>query len=251
MFGLKPKTVHYWYKEEISDYRKDIAAGKWGEKKIQVIDKTSGEVTKEKPVPIAKAENFGSHMTIDEKQIGKKMYTIMTNAQSGKIALLAQTMKPEELKQVMEHYLPHVLEDVKSVSCDMSPSYKKLCKDIFPNTQLVIDKFHVIKHLLDALQQVRKQLKTQYINQETILVKSDTDEQQTHWSYIELLERSRYILFKMQDEWEEDELEIMQQLFYRFPILETAYRLTQKLRLWYQGKNIGKSMDKIEQELYN
>ena len=251
MFGLKPKTVHYWYKEEISDYRKDIAAGKWGEKKIQVIDKISGEVTKEKPVPIAKAENFGSHMTIDEKQIGKKMYTIMTNAQSGKIALLAQTMKPEELKQVMEHYLPHVLEDVKSVSCDMSPSYKKLCKDIFPNTQLVIDKFHVIKHLLDALQQVRKQLKTQYINQETILVKSDTDEQQTHWSYIELLERSRYILFKMQDEWEEDELEIMQQLFYRFPILETAYRLTQKLRLWYQGKNIGKSMDKIEQELYN
>jgi len=251
MFGLKPKTVHYWYKEEISDYRKDIAAGKWGEKKIQVIDKTSGEVTKEKPVPIAKAENFGSHMTIDEKQIGKKMYTIMTNAQSGKIALLAQTMKPEELKQVMEHYLPHVLEDVKSVSCDMSPSYKKLCKDIFPNTQLVIDKFHVIKHLLDALQQVRKQLKTQYINQETILVKSYTDEQQTHWSYIELLERSRYILFKMQDEWEEDELEIMQQLFYRFPILETAYRLTQKLRLWYQGKNIGKSMDKIEQELYN
>ncbi|MBK7099065.1 MAG: transposase [Sphingobacteriales bacterium] len=50
------------------------------------------------------------------------------------------------------------------------------------------------------------------------------------------MERSRYILFKMQDEWEEDELEIMQQLFYRFPILETAYRITQKLRLWYQEK---------------
>ncbi|MBK7099066.1 MAG: transposase [Sphingobacteriales bacterium] len=39
----------------------------------------------------------------------------------------------------------------------------------FPNTQLVIDKFHVIKHLLDALQQVRKQLKTQYINQKQFL----------------------------------------------------------------------------------
>ena len=56
----------------------------------------------------------------------------MTNAQSGKIALLAQTMKPEELKQVMEHYLPHVLEDVKSVSCDMSPSYKNYAKTFFP-----------------------------------------------------------------------------------------------------------------------
>ncbi|MCO5290372.1 MAG: hypothetical protein M9959_01395 [Chitinophagaceae bacterium] len=31
-----------------------------------------------------KAENFGSHMTIDEKQIGKKMYTIMTRPNQGK-----------------------------------------------------------------------------------------------------------------------------------------------------------------------
>jgi transposase len=251
MFGLKPKTVHYWYKEEISDYRRDIAAGRWGTVSIKVVDKTSGEVVKEKPVPIAKAENFGSHMTIDEKQIGKKMYTILTNAKSGKIALLAQTMKPEELKQVMQAHLPQVLEEIKSVSCDMSPSYKKFCKEVFPNTQLVIDKFHVIKHLLDALQQVRKQLKTQYLNQENILAQSDTAEQQIHWSYIELLERSRYILFKMQPEWEEDEREMMQQLFNRFPVLETAYQLTQKLRLWYNGKNIGKSMDRLEQELYN
>lgn len=160
-------------------------------------------------------------------------------------------MKPEELKQVMQAHLPQVLEEIKSVSCDMSPSYKKFCKEVFPNTQLVIDKFHVIKHLLDALQQVRKQLKTQYLNQENILAQSDTAEQQTHWSYIELLERSRYILFKMQPEWEEDEREMMQQLFDRFPVLETAYQLTQKLRLWYNGKNIGKSMGRLEQELYN
>ena len=86
------------------------------------------------------------------------------------------------------------------------------------------------------LQQVRKQLKTQYINQETILVKSDTDEQQTHWSYIELLERSPIFFSKYKDEWEEDELEIMQQLFYRFPILETAYQLTQKAEVVVSGK---------------
>ena len=251
MFGLKPKTVHYWYKEELSDYRRDIAAGKWGLKKITIIDKTSGEVLKEKPIPIAKAENFGTHMTIDEKQISKKMYTIMTNTKTGKIALLVPTLKTEELKEVMEMYLPEVLEQIKSVSCDMSPSYKKFCKENFPNTQLVIDKFHVIKHLMDALQQVRKQIKTQYLNFETTLVRSDTEAQYTHWSYIELLERSRYIFFKMQPEWEEDENEMMHQLFERFPVLETAYQLTQKLRLWYNGKNIGKSIDRLEQQLYN
>ena len=98
MFGIKPKTLHYWYKEILSGYRPDVAAGRWGEKKITVVDKDTGEVLKEKPVPIAKAENFGSHMAIDEKQIGKKMYTIMTNPKTGKIAFLAQTPKGRRAK---------------------------------------------------------------------------------------------------------------------------------------------------------
>ncbi len=128
MFSIKPKTLHYWYKENLSGYKQDVQAGRWGEKKILVVNKDTGEVVKERPVPIAKPENFGSHMTIDEKQIGKKMYTIMTNAGTGKIALLAQSMKPEELKQAVENYLSQKTAEVKSVSCDMSPSYKKFCK---------------------------------------------------------------------------------------------------------------------------
>jgi len=43
----------------------------------------------------------------------------MTNAQTGKIAFLAQTMKPEELKQAIGNYLLEKARDVKSVSCDM------------------------------------------------------------------------------------------------------------------------------------
>jgi len=254
MFGIKPKTLHYWYREELSGYKQDTAAGKWGEKKIQVPDKDSGEVVKQIPVPIAKAENFGSHMTIDEKQIGKKMYTIMTNAKTGKIAFLAQTMKPEELKQAMDNYLSEKKADVKSISCDMSPSYKKFCKDVFPNTRLVIDKFHVIKHLMDALQQVRKQLKTKCLTSDKTLANQSGEgfaEQQKAWTDIELLERSRYTLCKMYPDWEDDEKEMMEHLFKSYPVLNTAYELTQKLRVWYNGRNIGKHIDALERELYN
>ena len=61
MFSIKPKTLHYWYKEDLSGYKQDIASGKWGTKTIAVeVDKDSGEILKEKPVPIAKAENVGS-----------------------------------------------------------------------------------------------------------------------------------------------------------------------------------------------
>ena len=89
MFSIKPKTLHYWYKEILSGYKQDVEEGRWCEKKITIVDKDTGEILKEKAVSIGKSENFGSHMTIDEKQIGKKMYTLMTNANTGKIAFLA------------------------------------------------------------------------------------------------------------------------------------------------------------------
>ena len=253
MFGLKPKTLHYWYKENLSGYRQAVVSGRWGGKKITAVDKDTGEVLKEKPVPIAKPENFGSHMTIDEKQIGKKMYTLMTNSETGKIAFLAQTMKPEDLKQAMGNYLSEKVGEVKSVSCDMSPSFKKFCKEMFPNTQLVVDKFHVIKHLMDALNHVRKQIKTQCINDTKTLLaptKDDNSGQESPWTDVELLERSRYILCKMQSDWEEDETEIMNHLFPKFPVLQKSYELTQKLRHWYNGKNIGKHILSIERELF-
>lgn len=253
MFGIKPKTLHYWYKEELSGYKQDVKAGNWGDKKIQVVDEDTGEIKKEKPVPIAKSENMGSHMTLDEKQIGKKMYTIMTNSKTGKIAFLAQTMKPVELKQAVENYLSEKTGEVKSVSCDMSPSYKKFAKDVFLNTQLVIDKFHVIKHLMDALQQVRKLLKTQCLTSIETIVKQticDNAGQEKTWTDIELLERSRYILYKMETDWEDDEKEIMTYLFNNYPVLKTTYELTQKLRQWYNGINIGKHILQIEKELY-
>lgn len=253
MFSIKPKTLHYWYKEHLSGYKQDVAAGLWGEKKITISDEDTGEIVKERPVPIAKPENFGSYMTIDEKQIGKKMYTIMTNAKTGKIAFLAQTMKPEELEQAVDNYLSAKVSEVKSVSCDMSPSYKKFCKQVFPNTRLVVDKFHVIKHLMDALQQVRKQLKTQCLtSNKTLINQQEGDQEQNRaWTDIELLERSRYILCKMQMDWDDDEKEMMDHLFDSFPVLQSAYQLTQKLRLWYNGRNIGKNINSLENELNN
>ena len=42
----------------------------------------------------------------------------MTNAQTGKIALLAPTMKPDELAAAIDEYLGPKKEAVKSVSLD-------------------------------------------------------------------------------------------------------------------------------------
>ena len=104
---------------------------------------------------------------------------------------------------------------------------------------------------MDALQQVRKQLKTQCINKENTITASNDREQEKIWTDIELLERSRYILFKMAPDWEEDETAIMDNLFTKYPVLQSTYELTQKLRLWYNVRNIGKHTNLLEKELYN
>ena len=46
----------------------------------------------EKSVPVLKPENFGEQMSVDEKMIDEGFYTVMTNRETGKIALLAETL---------------------------------------------------------------------------------------------------------------------------------------------------------------
>jgi len=56
------------------------------------------------PVPILKPDNIGSHMAIDEKHIDGEYYTILSNQQSGKIALLAQTTKALYITEILKPY---------------------------------------------------------------------------------------------------------------------------------------------------
>lgn len=250
MFGVKPKTLHHWYKSQLSGYEQAVKAGTWGDKSIKILDGPTGEILEQKAVPIAKPENMGSYMAIDEKQVGKKMYTLITNIGTGKIAFMAQSIKPSELAQAIHEYLGATLGAVRSMSCDMAASFIKLSKEVFLNADLVIDKFHVVKHLMDALQQVRRELKTECLNKGTNVPKKagpvDESEEDRIWSDAEMLERSRYVLVRPETEWEEQEKEMMGDLFKKHPVLKTAHSLTQDLRKWYDKSNVGRRKRDIE-----
>lgn len=250
MFGIKPRTLYNWYKFQLCGYPEKVKSGSWGEKTIKIADSSTGEVIKEKPVYIAKSENVGAKMTIDEKMIGKKMYTVMTNLTSGKIAFIAQSQNGEEIKQAVTSYLSDRLQEVTSVSSDMNATYKRISKELFPNACVVVDKFHVISHVLDALQQVRKSIKTWIINEGQ--ENSQTEKAPIKdLSELEYLERARYILFKRSYNWEEEEKAIIDYLVMRYPILDTAVTLTEKIRNWYDKRHVGKDLDYVERDLYD
>jgi transposase len=105
-------------------------------------------------VPILSIEEMGKDMAIDEKQIGAEMHTVLSNRQTGKIALLARSIRVKELVKLLPKFDLKGF-DVKSITRDLSPSYDWFCRQAFCNSLHVADKFHIIKHLLDACQDVR------------------------------------------------------------------------------------------------
>ena len=82
-------TSGFW-NEEVQDlhYKNDI--------KI-----TRGKGVEKIHVPILKAENIGKNMAVDEKQIGEEMHTILSNRDTGKIAMIATSITSSVLTKAI------------------------------------------------------------------------------------------------------------------------------------------------------
>ena len=246
---LGTKQLNYWYKEHLSHYNFDTKTGKWNGDKIALeVDVSTGEVLKEKVVVIVKPENMGTKMAIDDKQIGKDVFTILTNQESQKIALMVESIKADELLASMQ-LLGNQNDKVQSISCDMAPSYLKLCREVWPKATLVIDKFHVIKYVYDAVQELRMEEKKQVLAQ----MPKGKQKQKSHelFSDLELLQRSRNLLNKQKINLGEAQKQIMEQIFDKFPKIKQGYDLAQEFRSWYDKSNCGMAEMAIERGLFN
>jgi transposase len=98
-------------------------------------------------------------MCIDEKMIGKRYYTIFSNHQSGYIALMIESIRPVLVKEALLLFPREIFSKVKYITSDMSNSMKNICEAVLPQACIVIDKFHVIKRLMEAMQSVRLKIK--------------------------------------------------------------------------------------------
>lgn len=192
----------------------------------------TGEVVKENIIHILKPSNVGSKMCIDEKMIGKRFCTILSNAETGKMALLMESMKPDLIRESLKTLGVDALAKVKHICSDMSPMYKKICLEMLPDATLSVDKFHVIKQVLDVLQSLRIEAKIQLKKEETNALIAGYG-----WSKIELLEKSRYILYKKSDELGSDEVIVAKLLFEHFPTIKKGYDLVEEFRNWYAKEN--------------
>ena len=231
---MKPKTLYRWYRDQISDFHKDIEEKKFAAHQVYSLDKETGEVLKSKVVHILKPENVGPSMSIDEKMIGGKYCTLLSNQQTGKIALLLESLKPDHIEQALKLIPENIRSTIESLTLDMSPMFNKICTQLFTHAQLVIDKFHVIKHLMDALNTVRLELKKKLKASKTI--KPDNP---NGWTDVQLVEKTKYLLYKAEHKLSEEEKIWLEKVLSLNDELKQAYQITNQLRDWYHSKNVG------------
>jgi transposase len=232
MFSLKPNYLYHVYKEHLSDYRPDLRSGQWHPRYLDVANPQTGERTGVKPLYVFSPKNIGEQMCIDDKAIGHEGFTVLSNAKTGKIALLLESCKYEQVSEAMLMF-GEKLHQIKTVSCDMSATYLKVIEEDIPNAKAVVDKFHVMQYVYDAVLEVRTQIRKELI-ENLSKGKVKTIQDQRLMEQIERLKHCRYRLTQSPQKWTEQGKQLMQHVFEEHPQLRNAYNLAQKFKIWYE-----------------
>ncbi|WP_228530277.1 transposase [Tamlana sp. I1] len=187
-------------------------------------------------------ENLGSYLSLDETAFcNGELYTILTNkdakGKKGAIVAMVKGTKAETVIKILHKIPLKQRNKVKEVTLDMAGNMGLIVKKSFPNASLVIDRFHVQKLALDALQEIRIKHRWEAIDAENDAIE---DARSKSLKYIpeilpngdtlkQLLARGRYLLYKPSNKWTENQAKRSVILFKHYPDIEKAYKLCQNL----------------------
>lgn len=268
ILNLDQQLVWRWYREHLSGFRESEASGEHYEHDLK---KSGGETVR---VPIYKPENFGKSMAIDEKQIGEEMHTIVSNRTTGKIALLSRSMQYADLQKLLDRE-SLTCRQVETLTRDLSPLYAKVGNELFFNSSPIADKFHIIRSLMNACQDVRVRLRQDLLRERRLEYQKykkkekerkkeclaagkeyvsqsfeyEEEELSNGETLLEALARSRYLLFKYSADWTLSQSKRAYALFEKFPEIRKVYDRCCEFRNWMKKENVGRSIRLLKAEL--
>ncbi|MCF0160385.1 MAG: transposase, partial [Bacteroidaceae bacterium] len=239
-----------------------------------------------KPLPHAESwltfhQNIGPRVSIDETALSDgELYTIVSNKEAhgrkGAIIAIVKGTKVEDVRKALKTILWNKRAKVLEVTMDFSESMRAVVKECFPYAIITIDLFHLIKEVVEALQQLRIKHKHEaqrkeveareqfkHRNKRNALLrkmyaaslKVEGKKKSTRGrkpnrrneqfkperlsngdTLTELLTRSRYLLMVSADKWTESQQTRARLLFDRYPDIKTAYGLVHGLRRIFSNR---------------
>jgi len=187
-------------------------------------------------------ENIGVHLSLDETAFSNgDLYTILTNKKAkgkkGAIVAMIKGTKADTVIKILNKIPLKLRTKVQEVTLDMAGNMGLIVKKSFPNAVLVIDRFHVQKLALDALQEIRIKHRWEAIDKENDTIERAKSKGIKYSSEVlsngdtlkQILARSRYLLYSSSSKWTENQSERAKILFESYPDIEQAYNLCQNL----------------------
>lgn len=193
-------------------------------------------------------ENIGEQISIDETAFTNgDLYTIVTNksakGKKGALIAIVKGTKSNDVIKILNKIPEKVRFSVKEITLDLAGSMNLIAKKSFPYASKVIDRFHVQKLAFDGVQEIRIRHRWEAIDNENKIIQQARKEKTSYNLKIfdngetpkQLLARSRYLLFKDETKWTDNQKERAKILFKNYPDIKLSYELSQKLSWVYQN----------------
>ena len=192
--------------------------------------------------------NIGPHLSLDETSLSHgELYTIVTNksakGKKGAIVAIVAGTSSEVVVNVLEKISIRLRNKVEEITLDMAGSMNIIAKRCFPYATLVTDRFHVQKLALEAVQELRIKHRWEAIDAENDAIEKAKRQRKGYHPVIlengdtvkQLLARSRYVLYKNESKWTENQRNRAEILFQLYPDILLAYQLSQKLNWIFEN----------------
>ena len=211
------------------------------------------------------AGNIGTRLSIDETSLTRgEIYTLLTNnaARGGKGSIVATVKgtRSEDIIRCLRQIPADERAKVEVVTMDFSESMRLAVETAFPKARIAVDHFHIIRLAQEAMQQERIACRKEAMEQQAV------EQQQARNSMmlalgmarrnrirvnlpppgrlengdtrVELLARSRYLLFSTPDKWTDSQRQRAGVLFAHYPHIKDVYNLVGRLKaIFRHGKN--------------
>lgn len=232
-------------------------------------------------------DNIGISMSIDETSLNGELYTILTNkdghGKKGTIVAMIKGTKVGDIVRVLKRLPEEKRMMVCETSMDFSDSMRTAVKDVFPDAEIVVDCFHVVKRCGDAVEELRLKCKREAVRErkrdEAEHKKKLTRRVAMRKAYrkkhpknykgrkrgrkplrlnarytpevlsngdtkVELLTRSRGLLLISPDKWTESQKERARLVFEHYPRIKEGYGVVSSLRALFRDHDLDKETAK-------
>lgn len=160
-------------------------------------------------------------LNVDEHSFsGRDLKITIGEINSKKILAVLKNDDQKTLRQYFQTWPEEVKSRVKEVCIDMKHSYLTVLEETFPEAKMVTDRFHVVKEMVRQVEELRKIMQNKgRIGDKRI---------------------NRFLLARNREDLTADEQKRLKEIFEKnkkFPALQNAYFVKEKVREIYQSRN--------------